>query len=149
MLIRKSLKLNEKANCISKLIGSGEQLQKQKMVNKLYSLKECSARVLRSNQRIVSKNKLNNVYAAFMFETERKMWIDNGPFDESTYIENIGYTSWFSVPEYNESRQKYEPKCLDAYHLLVNSRAKAWQIYLKKRRGILLQSKIVTFSIRH
>lgn len=30
----------------------------------------------------------------------------------------------FSVPEFNSRRNKFEPKCLDAHHLLVNARAK-------------------------
>jgi hypothetical protein len=41
-----------------------------------------------------------------------------------TEIKGIGAIDWFSHPEFSVERQKLEPKCVDAHHLLVNLRSK-------------------------
>ncbi|KAH3817666.1 hypothetical protein DPMN_119221 [Dreissena polymorpha] len=157
VFLRKSWKLSEKANGIAKLLGMGssEVVRKKHTVKQVFSLEECVARAITSNSRIVPKSKLHCVYAAFIFESERKKWVDNGPFQEYTHIENVGETTWFSVHEYNASRNKYEPKCRDAHHLLVNSGAKvckdsvdnfkkeAWHNVAEQNSDILNKSLVV------
>lgn len=87
--VRKSWKLVEKANGVSKLIGSGERIVKERVVRQVFSLKECAARVIWSYPKTTSKQKLNNVYAAFIFKSEESEWLKRGMFENSTYIENV------------------------------------------------------------
>ncbi|CAC5368651.1 unnamed protein product [Mytilus coruscus] len=120
--IRKSWKILDKANAVSKLIGSG--IQKERTVKRMVSLKESALKVVQNNTRYVPKSKLNNVYAVTLYKDSYRSWISKSPFNETTEVEGVGHVKWFSYPEVSEKRNKMEPKCLDAHHLLVNLRVK-------------------------
>ncbi|CAC5367690.1 TBCD [Mytilus coruscus] len=122
--IRKSWKILDKANAVSKLIGSG--IQKERTVKRMVSLKESALKVVQNNTRYVPKSKLNNVYAVTLYKDSYRSWISKSPFNETTEVEGVGHVKWFSYPEVSEKRNKMERKCLDAHHLLVNLRVKKW-----------------------
>lgn len=46
------------------------------------------------------------------------------PYEHSVTIEGVGTYTLFAIPKYNTLRNKNEPKCLDAHHLLVNAKVK-------------------------
>ncbi|CAC5400819.1 unnamed protein product [Mytilus coruscus] len=84
-----------------------------------------------------------------------RSWISKSPFNETTEVEGVGHVKWFSYPEVSEKRNKMEPKCLDAHHLLVNLRVKvckdglqgiqkrAWHAVAEKNRDIISKSLVV------
>ncbi|CAC5392114.1 CTNND2 [Mytilus coruscus] len=151
--IRKSWKILDKANAVSKLIGSG--IQKERTVKRMVSLKESALKVVQNNTRYVPKSKLNNVYAVTLYKDSYRSWISKSPFNETTEVEGVGHVKWFSYPEVSEKRNKMEPKCLDAHHLLVNLRVKvckdglqgiqkrAWHAVAEKNRDIISKSLVV------
>ncbi|CAG2252149.1 unnamed protein product [Mytilus edulis] len=118
----------EKVNAISTLLGTGQQIVAEKTVKKIVTLKEIASRSLKAASRVnvkaVPKQLLNVLYATLIFPGEHQDWCSNSPFSKELFIENVGSTEIFSYPAYNDNREKMEPMCVDAHHLLVNLRVK-------------------------
>ena len=155
VIIRKSWNTHKKANAVSKVLGSGQQLYKEPTVRNMKPLKEFAARVVVSNRRSIPKTLLNNIHATASYKHHYKEWLKNAPLDGDVSVSGLGSTEWFSFPEYNVKRNKLEPKCLDAHHLLVNLRVKvckdgigslkkeAWHSVAEADRDIISKSLVV------
>lgn len=151
--IRKSWNILDKANAISKLIGSG--VQKERMVKRMESLKDIAMKVVQNTTKYAPKSKLNNVYAVSLFEESYRMWLADSPFSEKVNVDGIGPVNFFSYPEFNKRRERLEPKCVDSHHLLVNLRVKvckdgvqgidkkAWHSVAESDRNIISKSLVV------
>ena len=122
--VSKSLKLVEKINMLSKLLGLEGEAKAEVTGRKMLPLKVLCSKIVRSNTKVIPKDKLNNVYAARNFEVLRDIWLRSSPFADEMDIEGFGATAMFSYQEINEERKFLEPKCLDSHHLLVNLRSK-------------------------
>lgn len=94
------------------------------------SLAECAARTLRSsskcNSKVIPKYLLNIIYATVLYPDSKREWLQISPFSPDTELKDARKTDWFSYPEFSSERQRFEPKCVDAHHLLllVNLRVK-------------------------
>lgn len=127
VLIRKSWTLQEKCNGISRVIGDGVQIEKERSMKNMLTLKELAARKIRSahqSKNRVTKHLLNLIFATLKYPAAKEKWLLASPFTAITHIEGVGPVQWFSYPEFSTERHKLEPKCLDAHHLLVNLRVK-------------------------
>ncbi|XP_076088264.1 uncharacterized protein LOC143058683 [Mytilus galloprovincialis] len=157
LMIRKSWRILEKVNGISKLVGDGKQIESERKVRSMLTLREFAARRIKGssaqNTKRVPKDILNLVYSTISYQAAYIDWIAKCPFDKN--VEDIGSTEWFSYPEFNDIRQKLEPACIDAHHLLVNLRSKvckdglqnirkqAWVAVANKNRDIISKSLVV------
>ena len=121
--LKKSCVLAEKVHGISKLTGITNNPYIKK-VKYMMPLQTIASKVVRFGTKAIPKERLNNVKAALSFDKSYNEWTDNAPFGRRSQIDGFGETEWFSHPEFNEERQKFEPKCLDSHHLLVNLRVK-------------------------
>ena len=155
IIIRKSWKIQEKCNGISRVIGDGLVIEEERKIKHMLSLKEFATRKIRKNR--VSKNLLNIIYAVLKFPEAFREWSLASPFTGDIGIQDIGTIEWFSYPEYSSERQKLEPKCVDAHHLLVNLRVKvckdglrgirkkAWHDVAERDRNVI--SKALVFDL--
>ncbi|XP_071133796.1 uncharacterized protein [Mytilus edulis] len=115
---------DEKAIFIRRVFGSKQDEIFEKKVKELMPLKLIASKVVRTCLSKIPKERLNNTVAAMMIDKRYCEWKEASAFKLDTEIYNIGKTIWFSFPEFDEEKQKMEPKCLDAHHLLVNLRCK-------------------------
>ena len=155
IIVKRSSKLAEKANQISKIIGNGQEIQPQNTIKHMLPLKEFAAKIVRKSNKSVPKSILNATHSAMVFERSVTNWTEKSPFAQGMQIQDVGSTNLFSYPEFSESRQRYEPKCLDAHHLLVNLRVKvckdglqgirkkAWHEVADKNREVISKALVV------
>lgn len=159
VVVKKSWRIQEKANALSRLIGSGEQLDEERFVRSMLTLKEFAARKLKSSSRIstqnLPKNKLNILYSTLLYPEMHDQWVQDSPFTNELEIENVSSTSLFSYPGFSNKRHKYEPMCVDAHHLLVNLRVKvckdglkgirkeAWHNVAEQDRNIISKALVI------
>lgn len=90
--VKKSWRLQEKCNAISKLIGDGVQIQKERFVRSMTSLAECAARTLRSsskcNSKVIPKYLLNIIYATVLYPDSKREWLQVSPFSPDTELKD-------------------------------------------------------------
>ncbi|VDI84262.1 Hypothetical predicted protein [Mytilus galloprovincialis] len=157
LMIRKSWRILEKVNGISKLVGDGKQIESERKVRSMLTLREFAARRIKGssaqNTKKVPKDILNLVYSTISYQAAYIDLIAKCPFDKN--FEEIGSTEWFSYPEFNDIRQNLVPACIDAHHLLVNLRSnvctdglqnirkQAWVAVANKNRDIISKSLVI------
>ena len=128
LLIRNSWSKVEKVNALSYLFGDGTRIEKETYTTEMLSLSVLSAKALSKKKspltKVPSRDVLNVVAAKLMYPKALKEW----EFDSTIKCNSVegvpGNISFFSYPEYNEMRNKLEPKCWDGDHLLVNLRCR-------------------------
>ena len=85
-------------------------------------LVELSASVLSKK---MSKHLLNIVYAKYIWQGRYEKWFSDSRLRENPMIDDSAYSSlWFYTPEFSETRQQLEVRCIDSTHLLTRTRRK-------------------------
>ena len=153
--VKKSWDKKSIVNGLARVLGNGSQLSRSVRPNT--TLKEQAVNSLLRidhGKKAIPKVTLEAIYATLNFPNKLEEWKQTGPVSETTEIEGIGTTEWFAHAEYDKNRKQYEPKTLDAEHLLVNNRVfvtkkgtphlnkKAWQDVAVKFPDVLSRATV-------
>ena len=98
IIVKKSSKLAEKANQISKVIGNGQEIQPQNTIKHMLPLKEFAAKIVRKSNKSVPKSVLNATHSLMVFEKSVTNWTEKSPFSQGIQIQDVGSTNLFSYP---------------------------------------------------
>lgn len=124
--VKKSWTKVNKVNSLCTLIGNGSKLER--FVSSKQTLRDQAYLVLTTtwppDTKPLSKNALNVVHASQRYPSDAAEWASKGCAVPGTYITGVGIHEWFAFAEHNTEAGIYEPKTLDAEHLLVNHRVK-------------------------
>lgn len=73
----------------------------------------------------VSKQSLNLTYAEYIWEEEKKKWINQSPIKNNIKVEGLDQPEfWTYQPEFSLTRQQLEVRCIDSTHLFTRTRRK-------------------------
>lgn len=123
--VKESSSKASKLDSLSNILGLGKpQIDSRTKRRKATPrrLVELSSSVLSKK---VSKHMLNIVYAKYIWQGRYKKWFNDSPLRENPVIDDSAYPSlWFYTPEFSETRQQLEVRCIDSTHLLTRARRK-------------------------